>query len=104
MINGTNWSSVRLKIPTEEIGWRVELRTMEVQLTADENTALSILSHLLIRLLHENLDLNFYIPITLLMENFNRAHKINALINEKFFFRTNIYDEGLPEIEELTIG
>lgn len=36
MLNGTNWNSVRLKIPIDsEIGWRVEFRTMEVQLTAD---------------------------------------------------------------------
>ena len=29
MLNGTNWNSVRLKIPiTEDIGWRVEFRTM----------------------------------------------------------------------------
>jgi glutamate--cysteine ligase catalytic subunit len=36
MLNGTNWNSVRLKSPTDdEIGWRVEFRTMEIQLTAD---------------------------------------------------------------------
>lgn len=47
MLNGTYWNSVRLKIPTDEVmGWRVELRTMEVQLTADENAALSLLVHL----------------------------------------------------------
>ena len=29
MLNGTNWNSVRLKIPIDsEIGWRVEFRTM----------------------------------------------------------------------------
>lgn len=36
MLNGTNWNSVRLKVPVDdEIGWRVEFRTMEIQLTAD---------------------------------------------------------------------
>ena len=36
ILNGTIWNSVRLKIPVnDEIGWRVEFRTMEVQLTAD---------------------------------------------------------------------
>ncbi len=36
MLNGTNWNSVRLKIPIDDdIGWRVEFRTMEVQLTPD---------------------------------------------------------------------
>ncbi len=36
MLNGTNWNSVRLKAPPhDDIGWLVEFRTMEVQLTAD---------------------------------------------------------------------
>ncbi len=36
MLNGTNWNSVRLKIPIDDdIGWRVEFRTMEIMLTAD---------------------------------------------------------------------
>jgi len=65
MLNGTNWNSVRLKIPIDDhIGWRVEFRTMEVQLTPDENSAYSLLIHLLTRELHENVDLNFYIPIS----------------------------------------
>lgn len=35
MLNGTNWNSVRLKIPIDDtIGWRVEFRTMEIQLMA----------------------------------------------------------------------
>jgi len=65
MLNGTNWNSVRLKVPIDdEIGWRVEFRTMEIQLTADENSAYSILIHLIARILHENQDINLYIPIS----------------------------------------
>ena len=53
MINGTNWNSVRLKIPIDDsIGWRVEFRTMEVQLTQDENAAFSLLIHFIARVLH----------------------------------------------------
>ncbi len=99
ILNGTNWNSVRLKIPIdEEIGWRVELRTMEVQLTADENSAFSLFSHFITRVLHEDTSLNFYIPITQLRENFNRAQKRNAVLTEKFYFRTNIHDAGLPMV------
>lgn len=72
---------------------------MEVQLTADENSAYSLIIHLITRILHENTNLNFYIPITKLRENFDRAHKRDALRTEKFFFRTNINDEGEPIIE-----
>jgi glutamate--cysteine ligase catalytic subunit len=93
MLNGTNWNSVRLKIPTEEVmGWRVELRTMEVQLTADENAALSLLVHLFTRVLHDDFSLNMYIPISLLRENFARAHRRNALLTQKFYFRVNMRD------------
>ena len=36
MHNSTSWNSVKLKIPIDDkIGWRVEFRTMEVQLTPD---------------------------------------------------------------------
>lgn len=53
MLNGTNWNSVRLKIPIDdEIGWRVEFRTMEVQLTPDENAAYSLIIHLIMRIFH----------------------------------------------------
>lgn len=71
---------------------------MEVQLTADENSAYSLLIHLITRVLHENNSLYFYIPISKLRENFNRAHKRDALRTEKFYFRTNIYDGGEPVI------
>lgn len=100
MLNGTNWNSVRLKIPIDdEIGWRVEFRTMEVQLTPDENAAYSLIIHLITRIFHESMDLNLYIPIAKLRENFRRAHQKDALRKEKFFFRTNVLDKGEPVIE-----
>ena len=53
MLNGTNWNSVRLKIPIDDdIGWRVEFRTMEILLTPDENAAYSLLIHFFMRELH----------------------------------------------------
>lgn len=105
MLNGTNWNSVRLKIPMDDnIGWRVEFRTMEVQLTADENSAYSLFIHLITRLLHADPTLNLYIPISKLRENFDRAHKRDALRTQRFFFRTNIHDSGSPIIEELTVA
>lgn len=104
MLNGTNWNSVRLKIPIDDdIGWRVEFRTMEILLTPDENAAYSLLIHFFMRELHENQDLNFYIPITLLRENFKRAHLNDAVRQQKFYFRTNIFDQGEPVVEEMTL-
>lgn len=52
MINSTNWNSVRFKIPLNEtMGWRVEFRPMEIQLTADENAAYSLLVYSLVKML-----------------------------------------------------
>lgn len=75
-----------------------------MQLTADENAALSLLVHLFTRVLHDDFSLNMYIPISLLRENFSRAHRRNALLTQKFYFRVNMRDEGVPCIQELYIG
>jgi hypothetical protein len=41
--------------------------------------------------------------MSLVLENFERAHCIDAVRKQKFFFRVNIFDEGKPEIKELTL-
>ena len=104
MLNGTNWNSVRLKIPINDtIGWRVEFRTMEIQLMAEENAAFSLFIHLFTRALHQDKNLNLYIPISKVSENFERAHRRDAVRKEKFWFRVNIFDEGEPILRELTL-
>ena len=97
MLNGTNWNSVRLKIPIDDqIGWRVEFRTMEIQLMADENAAYSLFIHLFTRVLHQTMNLNLYMPMSIVKENFDRAHEIDAVRKTKFWFRTNIFGKGEP--------
>lgn len=107
-IQSTNWNDVRFKPPptmASSIGWRVEFRSMDVQLTSDLTFlmchSVQVLSRMLIKL-HD--EINFYIPITLLTENFNRANKVNAAVEQKFFFRTNLFEAGKPQVEELTIS
>ena len=36
-------------------------------------------------------------------ENFRRANLMGAATEQKFFFRTNVYDDGEPNITELTL-
>mmetsp|Transcript_34730 Transcript_34730/g.45919 ORF Transcript_34730/g.45919 Transcript_34730/m.45919 type:complete len:715 (+) Transcript_34730:174-2318(+) len=98
-IQSTNWQTVRWKPPPvkqspedPEIGWRVELRSMEVQLTDFENAAYVVFMVLVTRVLLA-FDLNLYVPISKVDENMKRAHKIDAVLNEKFFFRKNIAPE-----------
>jgi glutamate--cysteine ligase catalytic subunit len=105
-IQSTNWNSMRLKLPPSHdstIGWRVEFRSMEIQLTDDENAAFSILVQIFVRMLYEDwFKLNLYIPMSLNEINFRRANKKDALLKEKFYFRTNIFDQGKPIIQEMT--
>ena len=55
------------------IGWRVELRTMEVQLTDFENAAFTVFCVLVLRVLL-SFDLNIYVPMSKVHENMDRAH------------------------------
>lgn len=92
-INTSNWQSIRFKPPPpgSSIGWRVEFRTMEVQVTDFENAAFSVFIVLLTRAIL-SFGLNLYMPISLVDENMRRAHGRGACINEKFWFRKNILD------------
>lgn len=61
-----NWNSVRFKPPpsfNSEVGWRVELRTPEGQLTADENAAYTMFSYFVAQMIMKK-EYNFYIPMS----------------------------------------
>jgi len=76
------------------IGWRVEFRPMDIQLTDFENCCLIVLMGLIVNCLN-HFNLNSIIPITLADENMRRAHKRDAIINEKFWFNASfIQDEN----------
>ncbi|KAJ1668109.1 glutamate--cysteine ligase [Coemansia sp. RSA 1813] len=88
-IQSTNWQNVRFKPPppNSPIGWRVEFRPLEVQLTDFENAAFSVFSILLARALLAFSDIDLYIPVTKMDINMERAHNRDAVLKEKFFFR-----------------
>jgi glutamate--cysteine ligase catalytic subunit len=64
-IQSTNWQTMRFKPPPpgSDIGWRVEFRSMEVQLTDFDNAAFAVFVVLLTRAIL-SFGLNFYIPIS----------------------------------------
>lgn len=71
LFNASLLDSVRHKIPiNKNAGWRSEFRTMEVQLTGDENAAWGILVYLMVQILKFTPNLNFYIPLSKVDENF----------------------------------
>ncbi|KAK3209872.1 hypothetical protein GRF29_44g892861 [Pseudopithomyces chartarum] len=89
-LQSTNWQHMRFKPPppNSDMGWRVEFRPMEIQITDFENAAFSIFIVLITRAIL-SFNLNFYLPIQRVTENMETAHKRDALSTEKFWFRKN---------------
>ncbi|KAJ5707524.1 hypothetical protein N7488_007325 [Penicillium malachiteum] len=97
-LQSTNWQHMRFKPPPSEkddIGWRVEFRSMEIQITDFENAAFSIFIVLITRAIL-SFDLNFYIPIQRTTENMETAHARNAVLDEKFYFRKDPFSRRAP--------
>ncbi|KAI1762368.1 GCS-domain-containing protein [Hypoxylon sp. FL1150] len=89
-IQSTNWQHMRFKPPPpgSDIGWRVEFRPMEIQITDFENAAFAVFTVLITRAIL-SFDLNFYIPIAKVDENMETAHARDAVLDKKFYFRKN---------------
>ncbi|KAH3663413.1 hypothetical protein WICMUC_005939 [Wickerhamomyces mucosus] len=109
-IQSTNWQTLRFKPPTQKAipsnkdtpGWRVEFRSMEIQITDFENAAFSIFITLLGDAILNN-NYNFYIPISKIEENMKKAHKRDSTINEKFHFKKDVNDKLNYETTELSV-
>ncbi|EXJ83211.1 glutamate-cysteine ligase [Capronia coronata CBS 617.96] len=96
-IQSTNWQHMRFKPPPPDadIGWRVEFRSMEIQMTDFENAAFSIFIVLVTRAIL-SFDLNFYIPIPRTTENMETAHIRDAVMTQKFWFRKDPFPRRSP--------
>ncbi|XP_014214548.1 glutamate--cysteine ligase catalytic subunit isoform X1 [Copidosoma floridanum] len=90
-IQSTNWQTMRFKPPpsNSSIGWRVEFRPCEVQITDFENAAIVCFVVLLTRVIL-SYKLNLLIPISKVDDNMARAQKRNAVKSEKFWFKKDI--------------
>jgi glutamate--cysteine ligase catalytic subunit len=101
-LQSSNWNSMRLKPPPSiksQIGWRVEFRSMDIQVTDFENAAMIVLLLMLNNVI-TNFDIDFIMPISKVDENFERAHSIDGLITEKFWFKTKgSMPSSIEEIE-----
>eukprot|EP01088_Endostelium_zonatum_P019189 TRINITY_DN649_c0_g1_i1.p1 TRINITY_DN649_c0_g1~~TRINITY_DN649_c0_g1_i1.p1 ORF type:complete len:616 (+),score=146.14 TRINITY_DN649_c0_g1_i1:224-2071(+) len=104
-IQSSNWQTVRFKPPPVQapgspyIGWRVEFRPLEIQLTDEENAALSAVVVLIARAIR-HFGLRFYIPISKVDENMKYAEKRDAVRQERFWWRNNIMGEKKEGEEE----
>lgn len=104
-IQSTNWQHMRFKPPPpgSEIGWRVEFRPMEIQVTDFENAAFAIFMVLITRAIL-SFDLNFYIPIVKVDENMETAHARDGVLDKKFYFRKNPFPSRPAPRSAVTSG
>lgn len=98
-LQSTNWHSMRFKPPppNTSIGWRVEFRPTELQMTEFENAAYVVFVVLLTRVVL-SYRLNFLIPISKADENMEAAQKRDAVRSGKFWFRKDILTCNSPPI------
>ncbi|XP_055345692.1 glutamate--cysteine ligase catalytic subunit-like [Paramacrobiotus metropolitanus] len=90
-LQSTNWQTMRFKPPppNSPIGWRVEFRPMEIQMTDFENAAFVVFIVLLTRVI-VSFQLNFLIPMSKVEENMKEAQKRDAARQGRFHFRKDI--------------
>lgn len=90
-IQSTNWQTMRFKPPppNSSIGWRVEFRPCEAQISDFENAAIVCFVVLLTRVIL-SYQLNFLTPISKVDENMKTAQKRDACRQQKFWFRKNV--------------
>jgi glutamate--cysteine ligase catalytic subunit len=66
-LQSTNWNTLRFKNPPtadSKIGWRVEFRPLDIQLTDFENAALTVTIGMVANILN-TFSLDFMLPISL---------------------------------------
>ncbi|XP_020849516.1 glutamate--cysteine ligase catalytic subunit isoform X2 [Phascolarctos cinereus] len=99
-IQSTNWQTMRFKPPppNSDIGWRVEFRPMEVQLTDFENSAYVVFVVLLTRVIL-SYTLDFLIPLSKVDENMKVAQKRDAVLHGLFYFRKDICKGGTAVVD-----
>jgi len=107
-IQSTNWQTMRFKPPPpgDKIGWRVEFRPCELQISDFENAAVCCFVVLLTRAIL-SFSWNLLMPISKIDENMKRAQARDAVTTEKFWWRKDIFtacsDTTEPELTEMSV-
>ena len=67
---------------------------MDIQLTDFENTCLIVALGLIVNVIN-HFDVDFIMPVSLVDENMKRAHMRDAILNQKFWFKTNSIKQSI---------
>ncbi|XP_050027889.1 glutamate--cysteine ligase catalytic subunit [Dermacentor andersoni] len=104
-LQSTNWHSMRFKPPppNSSIGWRVEFRPSELQMTEFENAAYVVFVVLLTRVIL-SYKISFLMPISKVDQNMEAAQKRDAVRTQKFWFRSDILTCRSPPILSPTMS
>ena len=112
-IQSSNWHSMRLKPPPSydsDLGWLLEFRCMDSPITEKEKSILVFITTLFMRIVTDKkLDVNFYVPISVVDKNYDEAIKRDALVKGKFIFRKHFcpllpgFEKDNDETVELTV-
>lgn len=87
----TNWNSLRFKPPLSNDNdslFKIEIRPCDLQITPFENAAIVSFIMVYIEMI-KVYDINFIAPLSKIKENFERGVLIDAVTNEKFYWRMN---------------
>ncbi|XP_032514571.1 glutamate--cysteine ligase catalytic subunit [Danaus plexippus] len=103
-IQSTNWQTMRFKPPppNSPIGWRVEFRPCDAQLTDFENAAYVCFVVLLTRVIL-TYNLKFVMPISKVDENMQRAQRRGACASQRFWWRRDVRSQDADTYLEMTV-
>jgi len=105
--NSSNWHSVRFKPPPDlkcVMPWRVEFRSMELQPSIEDNLKFCTVIELLTKIIcDEEMNVNFYMPISLVDQNQEIGYLKDAATQQKFWFRKHIQGSSKDEYIQLTL-
>ena len=76
---------------------------MEASLTDFENAAFTVFVVLVARAI-QHFRLNMYMPLSQVDMNMAEAHRRDAVLDSKFFWRKNVCEPGYGEIAEYTVN
>ncbi|CEP63629.1 glutamate--cysteine ligase LALA0_S08e06986g [Lachancea lanzarotensis] len=102
-IQSTNWQTLRFKPPTQAAtpdnktapGWRVEFRPMEIHLTDFENAAYANFIYLIVEcILKFSNEIDNYVPMSQVWQNMELAHHRDAVLRERFYWKSSFTAEG----------
>jgi len=90
-IQSSNWQNMRLKPPSSfdsNLGWLLEFRPMDAPVTEIEKSLLTFLTTIFFRIVTDTrMDVNFYLPMTLVDTNFKRSFLRDSQVSQKFYAR-----------------